>query len=88
MSDAIQTDLNALARAERKNGRSWDIVLLALRKAGATPMQCIQALRTEGPMSLSEAKSLLNGSSAWADEREVFESIQEGLGRAFGGADE
>lgn len=39
-------------------------------------------------MSLSEAKSLLNGSSAWADEREVFESIQEGLGRAFGGADE
>ena len=83
MSDASQEKINFLARSEWSNGRSWESILETLRASGATPMQCIQALRAEGHMSLSAAKDLLNNSAAWADHRQTFESIQESLGKAL-----
>lgn len=68
---------SALLATLRKEGATLDQALVKLRAAGATPAQCIEAIRAEEGVSLQGARTLFFRSPALAKDPKAFGGLTE-----------
>jgi len=60
-----------MLKAAMDRGEPLDASLAALRQQGASIIESIKAVRETNPVSLSEAKRLVEASSTWEGDREA-----------------
>lgn len=69
----------AMLREIIDQGRDIDSALGELRHNGATPIDCIKAIREVHGVNLGEAKRIFAESSAWSDLRESHDAFIDEL---------